>query len=200
MKIRPRLNRGFWEFFLLEYLTTYPKTISFLDGLKHKINVDSKEGVEQLHVVVKKNFEDLMKIFSEEGFTKVKFEHKQPGQIGSGLNLKLKKPWEMHVRMVDLKKGLIGIHAEVEVSRDYLQHLFSQRTPVVYEVEEILKKYQIEYTLWHDKVKKNVSSIVDNYKVKLDNPALPVFAWKPMLFVIGTIGAFYAWKYFDTIF
>ena len=29
-------------------------------------------------------------------------------------------------RMVDLKKGLIGIHAEVEVSRDYLQHLFSQ--------------------------------------------------------------------------
>ncbi len=186
--------------FLLEYLTTYPKTISFLDGLKHKINVDSKEGVEQLHVVVKKNFEDLMKIFSEEGFTKVKFEHKQPDQIGNGLNLKLKKPWEMHVRMVDLKKGLIGIHAEVEVSRDYLQHLFSQRTPVVYEVEEILKKYQIEYTLWHDKVKKSVSSIVDNYKVKLDNPALPVFAWKPMLFVIGTIGAFYAWKYFDTIF
>lgn len=106
----------------------------------------------------------------------------------------------MHVRLVDLKKGLIGIHAEVEVSRDYLQHLFSQRTPVVYEVEEILKKYQIEYTLWHDKVKKSVSSIVDNYKVKLDNPALPVFAWKPMLFVIGTIGAFYAWKYFDTIF
>jgi len=112
----------------MEYLTTYPKTISFLDGLKHKINVDSKDGVEQLHVVVKKSFEELMKIFTEEGFTKVKLEHKQPGQIGNGINLKLKKPWEMHIRMVDLKKGLIGIHAEVEVSRDYLQHLFSQRT------------------------------------------------------------------------
>ena len=37
----------------------------------------------------------MMKIFSE-GFTKVKFEHKQPDQIGHGLNLKLKKPWEMH--------------------------------------------------------------------------------------------------------
>jgi len=48
---------------MMEYLTTYPKTISFLDGLKHKIDVDSKDGVEQLHVVVKQSFEELMKIF-----------------------------------------------------------------------------------------------------------------------------------------
>jgi len=68
----------------MEYLTTYPKTISFLDGLKHKINVDSKDGVEQLHIVVKKSFEELMKIFTEEGFTKVKLEHKQPGLIENG--------------------------------------------------------------------------------------------------------------------
>jgi hypothetical protein len=164
----------------MEYMTSYPKTVSFLDGLKHRINVDS-QGVEQLHIVV------------------VKFEHKQPDQIGNGLNLKLKKPWEMHVRMVDLKKGLIGIHAEVEVSRDYLQHLFSQRTPVVYEIEEILKKYQIEYNIWHDKIKKNVQTILDNYKVKLATPSLPVFAWKPMLFVIGTISMLYLWKYINTI-
>ena len=183
----------------MEYQTRYPKTISFLDGLKHKIDVDSKDGVEQLHIVVKKSFEELTKIFAAEGFTKVKLEHKQPNQIGNGLNLKLKKPWEMHVRMVDLKKGLIGIHAEVEVSRDYLQHLFSQRTPVVYEVEVILKKYQVEYSVWHDKIKKNVSTIIDNYKVKLATPSIPVFAWKPMLFVIGTIMALYGWKYFNTI-
>jgi len=183
----------------MEYLTTYPKTISFLDGLKHKMDVDSKNGIEQLHIVVKKSFEELMKIFAEEGFTKVKFEHKQPGQIGSGINLKLKKPWEMHIRMVDLKKGLIGIHAEVEVSRDYLQHLFSQRTPVVYEVEEILKKYHVDYSIWHDKIKKNVHSIVDNYKVKLASPSIPVIAWKPMIFVIVTIVAMYGWKFFDTI-
>jgi hypothetical protein len=183
----------------MEYLTKYPKTISFFDGLKHKINVDSKDGVEQLHIVVKKSFEELMKIFAEEGFTKVKFEHKQPEQIGSGINLKLKKPWEMHIRMVDLKKGLIGIHAEVEVSRDYLQHLFSQRTPVVYEVEEILKKYQVEYSFWHNKIKKSVHSIVDNYKVKLATPSIPVLAWKPMLFVIVTIVVMYGWKFFDTI-
>jgi len=75
----------------MEYLTSYPKTISFFDGLVDKITADSKEGVEQLTLVVKKNVEELMKIFSKEGFTKVKFEHKHPFQIGNGLSLKLKK-------------------------------------------------------------------------------------------------------------
>ena len=28
---------------LMEYLTTYPKTVSFFDGIKHKIDVDSKD-------------------------------------------------------------------------------------------------------------------------------------------------------------
>ena len=129
---------------MAEYLTKYPKTISFLDvicgSLKGIVNVDSRSNVEQLHVVVKKNANELLKIFLREGFTRVKFENKQPFQIGNGLSLKLKKPWEMHVRFVKLKKELIAIHAEVEVSRDYLQHLFGQRTPVIYEIENMLKK------------------------------------------------------------
>jgi len=183
----------------MEYITTYPKTISFLNGLKHKINVDSQDGVEQLHVVVQKSFDDIARILMQEGFTRVKFEHKQPDQIGHGFNLKLKKPWEMHIRMEDLKKGLIGIHAEVEVSRDYLQHLFSQRTPVVYEVIDILKKYHVDYDIWHNRIRKNIQSIANNYRVKLATPSLPVFAWKPMLFVIGTVGIFYGWKYITTI-
>ncbi len=183
----------------MEYLTTYPKKISFLEGITENIQVDAKEGVEQLHVVVKKSFEELMKIFSNEGFTKVKFEHKQPSQIGHGLSLKLKKPWEMHVRLVDMKKGLIAIHAEVEVSRDYLQHLFCQRTPVIYEIEEMLKKYQVEYKIWNSRISKYIHTVFDNYKIKLSTPNIPVFAWKPMLFVIGTIGSFYLWKYIHTI-
>ena len=182
----------------MEYLTKYPKTVSFLDGIKESIQVD-KEGVEQLHIVVKKSFNDLMKIFTAEGFTKVKFEHKQPSQIGNGLNLKLKKPWEMHVRFVELKKGLIAIHAEVEVSRDYLQHLFSQRTPVIYEVEEMLKRHNVDYKIWNARIRKYVSAIFENYKVKLATPSIPVFAWKPMLFMIGTVGIFYLWKYLNTI-
>lgn len=181
----------------MEYHTVYPKTISFVDGIKSRVSIE-REGVEQLHILVKQNFDDLMKIFMSEGFTKVKFEHKQPGQIGSGLNLKLRKPWEMHIRMVKLKE-MIAIHAEVEVSRDYLQHLFSQRTPVIYEVGEILSKHGVDYKIWNDKIKKHVHQIFDDYKIKLANPALPVFAWKPMVFSIGTVGMMYLVKYLITI-
>ncbi len=184
---------------MAEYLTKYPKTVSFLDGLKKVVNVDSSSSVEQLHIVVKKNAQELINIFKQEGFTRVKFEHKQPDQIGNGLSLKLKKPWEIHVRFSDMKKGLIAIHAEVEISRDYLQHLFGQRTPIVYEIENMLKKYEIEYKIWNNKIKKYVQTVFDNYRIKLVTPNIPVFAWKPMLFVIGTVGAMYLWKYQFTI-
>jgi len=139
-------------------------------------------------------------MFLQEGFSKVKFEHMLPFQIGIGLSLKLKKPWEMHVRLVELKKELVAIHAEVEISRDYLQHLFGQRTPVIYEIENMLKKYEIEYRVWNNRIKKYVQTVFDNYRIKLVTPNLPVFAWKPMLFVIGTVSSMYLWKYLDTIF
>ena len=183
-----------------EYITKYPKTISFLDGLKGIINIENSSNVEQLHVVVKKNVSELFQMFLQEGFSKVKFEHKQPFQIGNGLSLKLKKPWEMHVRLVELKKELVAIHAEVEISRDYLQHLFGQRTPVIYEIENMLKKYEIDYRVWNNRIKKYVHTIFDNYKIKLVTPNIPVFAWNPMLFVIGTVGLMYLWKYLDTVF
>src|SRR3989441_11581651 len=183
---------------MIEFRTVYPKTISLLGGKRTKISVD-KNGVEQLSIVVKKSVEELLKIFSNEGFTHVKFEHKQPFQIGHGLSLKLKKPWEMHIRLLDMKKGLVAIQAEVEVSRDYLQHLFCQRTPVFYEIESLLKKHQIEYRIWNQRIRKYVKGVVDNYKVQLRTPSFPVLAWKPMVFVIATIGGLYLFKYLLTI-
>ncbi len=183
---------------MVEFLTRYPKTVFLHDGKREKISVD-KKGVEQLTIVVRNSVDELLKIFSHEGFTHVKFEHKQPLQIGHGLSLKLKKPWEMHVRLLEMKKGLVAIQAEVEVSRDYLQHLFCQRTPVFYEVEMLLKKHQIEYKIWNERIKKYVQTVFDNYKIQLKTPSFPVFAWKPMVFVIGTIGSLYLIKYILTI-
>jgi hypothetical protein len=183
---------------MVEFLTRYPKTMYFMDGNKSKVKVDTK-GVEQLTIVVKKSVDELLKIFSHEGFTHVKFEHKQSAQIGSGLSLKLKKPWEMHVRLLEMKKGLVAIQAEVEVSRDYLQHLFCQRTPVLYEVETLLKKHQIEYKIWNERIRKYVNAVIDNYKVKLATPSFPVLAWKPMVYVISTISILYLFKYVMTV-
>jgi len=201
LKLYLVLNIGSFENkAMAEYVTKYPKRISFLDGLKGMINIENSSTVEQLHIIVKKNASELFQMFLQEGFSKVKFEHKQPFQIGNGLSLKLKKPWELHVRLVELKKELVAIHAEVEVSRDYLQHLFGQRTPVIYEIENMLKKYEIDYRVWNNRIKRYVQTIFDNYKIKLVTPNIPVFAWKPMLFVISTVALMYLWKYVDTVF
>ena len=104
-----------------------------------------------------------------EGFKMVKFEHKKPTQIGSGFSKKLKRPWEMHVRLLDFNQGMIGIHAEVEISRNYFQHIKSVRVPVVYEIESILKKHRIEYQLWHSFIKDYITNIVDRSSNKNKN-------------------------------
>ena len=183
----------------MQYITKYPKTVSLIDGIKQKIHVDKKSGVEELHLVVKENVEKIQKMFAQEGATRVKFEHKQPFQIGDGLSLKLAKPLEMHIRLFDIKKGMVAIQAEVEISRDYLQHLFSQRTPVIYEIESILKKYEVEYKVWNNRISKYINTIFENYKIKISTPDIPVFAWKPMLFMISTVGLMYLWKYIHTL-
>ena len=184
---------------LMEYVTKYPKTVSLEGDENNEIHVDRMTGVEELHLIVKESAEKMRKILFNEGFTTVKFEHKQPLQIGDGLSLKLKKPWEMHVRLFSNTEDSISIQGEVEISRDYLQHLFSQRTAVIYEIETILKKNGISYDILNKRISKYVNKVLDEYNIKLVTPDIPVFAWKPMLFMIGTVGAMYLWKYLHTL-
>lgn len=181
------------------YCTEYPKTIVLGEGRRERVPVDPKEGVEQLHVIVGDGFEKIYRTFRNEGFTRVRFEHKRPSQLGSGLSLKLEKPWEMHVRLSRMDGEGIMIHAEVEVSRDYMQHLFSQRTPVVYEVTRVLERNGIKFRIWNDRAKEYVSSVIEDYRISLATPSLPSFAWKPMVFSIGTVGTFYLTKYLLTV-
>ena len=94
----------FFEDVFMEYVTKYPKTVLIDNDKNNKIHVDKKTGVEELHLIVKESAEKMRNILFNEGFTTVKFEHKQPLQIGDGLSLKLKKPWEMHVRLFPIQK------------------------------------------------------------------------------------------------
>ena len=183
----------------MEYQTRYPRTVSFLGNVRNRVRTDQKTGVAQLELVVRKNIDELCRIFASEGFKRVTLERKRPGQIGSGMCLKLSKPWELHVRMTDIKDGLVAIHSEVEVSRDYLQHMFSQRTYVIYEVAQMLQKHKIEYSIWSRNLKKYVSQVIDDYRVKLASPVFPAFAWKPMIYAIATVGSLYLWKYLNTV-
>ena len=160
----------------MEYVTKNPKTVALEGDENNEIHVYKMTGVEELHLIVKESAEKMRKILFNEGFTTVKFEHKQPLQIGDGLSLKLKKPWEMHVRLFSNTEDSISIQGEVEISRDYLQHLFSQRTAVIYEIETILKKNGISYDILNKRISKYVNKVLDEYNIKLVTQDIPVFA------------------------
>src|ERR671939_1090313 len=178
-----------------EFLTSYPRRISVVKGLHHFIRHEEIE-LDHLSLMVKIKKDEIINALVSEGFRRVKFENKKPTQIGSGFAKMLSKPWELHVRLLDLhQQGLIAIQAEVEISRKYIQHIRSVRAPVIYEIESLLKKHRIEYRIWNAKVRDYISNIIDNHQIKLNAPKLPPIPWKPMLGVAITIGLMNALKF-----
>ena len=93
---------------MTEFLTTYPRRINVLKGLQALIGREEVE-FDHLSLMVKIKKDEIIKTLISEGFRRVKFENKKPTQIGSGFAKKLSKPWEMHVRLLDLQQGLIAI-------------------------------------------------------------------------------------------
>src|ERR687896_2166038 len=177
-----------------EFLTSYPRRISVVKGLHDFIRHEEIE-LDHLSLMVKIKKDEIIKALITEGFRRVKFENKKPMQIGSGFTKRLCKPWEMHVRLLDLQQGLIAIQAEVEISRKYIQHIRSVRAPVIYEIESILTRHRIEYKIWNAKVRDYISNIIDNHQIKLNSPKFPAMRWRSMLFFAAVIAMFNAFKF-----
>lgn len=177
-----------------EFLTNYPRTISIVKGLQNFIRKEEIE-LDHLSLMVKIKKDEIVKALTLEGFKRVKLENRKPTQIGHGFSKRLTKPWEMHVRLLEMQQGLIAIHAEVEVSRRYIQHIRSVRCPVIYEIESILNKHRIEYRLWHAKLKQYITNVVDNHQVTLNAPRLPPIPWKHMAGSVATLSLVYLAKF-----
>jgi hypothetical protein len=177
-----------------EFLTSYPKTISIVKGLQDFIHKEEIE-LDHLSLMVKTKKDEIINALISEGFKRVKLENRKPTQIGHGFAKKLAKPWEMHVRLLEMQQGLISIHAEVEISRRYIQHIRSVRSPVIYEIESILKKHKIEYQIWHAKLKQYITTVIDNHQITLNAPRLPPLPWKHMAGSVVTLSLIYLAKF-----
>ncbi|HET6730497.1 MAG TPA: hypothetical protein VFH04_02750 [Nitrososphaeraceae archaeon] len=178
-----------------EFLTSYPRRMSVVKGLQDLIRHEEIE-LDQLYIAVRMKKDDIIRTLASEGFKRVKLENKMASQIGSGFAKTLSKPWEMHVRLIDVhQQGLIALKGEVEISRRYIQHLTSVRCPVIYELESILKKHSIEYRIWNTKVRDYISQIIDNHQIKLLAPRLPAMPWKAMAFLCLTLAICTTFKY-----
>ena len=178
-----------------EFLTAYPKT-SIAKGIQNFIRQEEIE-FDHLSLMVKTKKDQIISALLSEGFKAVKLENKKPNQIGCGLAKKLAKPWEMHVRLFDVQ-GLIAIQAEVEISRKYIQHIRSVRAPVIYEIESILKKHEIEYKIWNDKIRDYITRVIDNHEIKLVAPTLPI-SWKHMTSYATALAVVYLLKFTGAI-
>jgi hypothetical protein len=178
-----------------EFLTRYPKKMNFLKGLQESIKSEDIQ-FDHLSLLVKIKKDEIIRALLLEGFTKVKFENKKPGQIGHGFTKKLKKPWEIHIRLLDMHQGLIAIQGEVEISRRYIQHIRSVRAPVIYEIESILKKHRIEYKIWNDRVRDYITNIIENHQIILNSPKLPAMPWLLMIVFGSTLACLHGLKLF----
>ena len=103
-------------------------------------------------------------ILRKEGFEDTILQTWKPGQV-FGLVKKLNFPWEMHVR--GFEDG--HLEAEIEVSRDYLEHLDDRyRRSAGHELSLLLSKHRIPHTLEHS----------GNVKLELESPKT-LTPWKP---------------------
>src|SRR5919197_194938 len=180
------------------FLTSYPKTIGIVKGLQDFVHKE-EIGLDHLSLMVKTKRDEIISALMSEGFKRVNLENRKPTQIGHGFSKKLAKPWEMHVRLLEMQQGLIAIHAEVEISRRYIQHIRSVRSPVIYEIESILKKHKIEYLIWHAKLKQYIASVIDNHQITLNAPRLPPIPWKHMAGSVMTLSLIYTAKFVGVI-
>jgi hypothetical protein len=177
-----------------EFLTSYPRSFSIVKGIQEFIRKEEIE-LDHLSLMVKTKKDELVNMLISEGFRAVKFENKKPQQIGSGFSKRLGKPWEIHVRLLELQQGLIAIQAEVEISRKYIQHIRSVRVPVIYEIESLLEKHRIEYRIWNAKIRDYIISVIDNHQIKLRSPRMPPISWKHMVGYAASLGLVYFCKF-----
>jgi len=114
----------------------------------------------------------VKEVLSGEGFRDTPLQVWKPGQV-FGLVKPLDDVYEVHVR--GYQDGTID--AEIEVSREYLEHLVYGSYPYDHYLLEILKKYNIPH-----KVAKPVESAQ-----KLPKPAT-LIPWKPLLLIAAVVG------------
>ncbi len=93
--------------------------------------------------------------------------------------------WELHLRLYS--DGFID--AEVEVRREYLEHLTPRRLNVVYEAFEYYRGVYDKLHLWYAPAGKWVIKVIDHLNIKLREPDT-LTPWKPIVLGIVVAGLF----------
>lgn len=126
----------------------------------------------ELERTLSNSLEGIRQVLLAEGFKDTRLQITKPRQV-FGLVKRLSDVWEMHVR------GFEGgaLESEIEVSRDYFEHLDDRyRKDATNELLSILKQYGIPH---------KVTGALPNVEVTLQAPE-SVTPWKPVA-VLGAL-------------
>ncbi|MHA1595941.1 MAG: hypothetical protein ACTSXX_14610 [Candidatus Baldrarchaeia archaeon] len=106
-----------------------------------------------------------------------------------GEKYSLRKPlsdvWELHIRLYD--DGFVD--AEVEVRREFIEHLTPRRLNVVYEAFEFYRGIYDKLYILYAPMREWIINILDNFNVKLREPNT-LTPWKPIVLGIVAAGLF----------
>ena len=92
----------------------------------------------------------------------------------------LSYPWEHHLRLFE--NGFI--EPEVEVQREFFEHLGQRRLFIIYEAFEYYRGFYENLHIFHNLTRKWVINVLDHFKVRLRPPQSLTF-WKPVVAVAG---------------
>jgi len=93
--------------------------------------------------------------------------------------------WELHVRLYD--DGFID--SEVEVRREFMEHLTPRRLNVVYDAFEFYRDAYNSLHIWYAPAREWVTNVIDHFHVKLREPDT-LTPWKPIVLGIAAAGLF----------
>lgn len=166
------------------YETKYPTSVEF-HGDAQNYPLDFNDNQNRILITeTNSSVSELKSIFENEGFSETILEEKKVNQISQGLMKHLTVDWDMHVRFIQIHDNSIAIDAEVETSREYLEHLTGKWISVIYEVTNILEKHEVKFGIWHKQAKKYVNKVLDNGSLILDDISGKI-KWKPL--AIGAV-------------
>lgn len=92
----------------------------------------------------------------------------------------LSYPWEHHLRFFE--NGFI--EPEIEVQREFFQHLGERRLFIIYEAFEYYRGFYESLHIFHKPTGKWLINVSDHFKLKL-KPPQSLTSWKPVVAVAG---------------
>ncbi|MGC9227737.1 hypothetical protein [Caldivirga sp.] len=138
----------------------------------------SKEPLFQLYVPPDR-VDEVYRVLLTEGFRETQLRVLKEGERYS-LVKRLIDPWELHVRIY--YNGLI--ESEVEVSREYLEHLGDYRVYVVYEAFNYYSKAYDKLHMLYKPSGRWVVGVVDHVRIRV-LPPKTLTPWKPIVAAAG---------------